>query len=644
MSDTLYNGQPQPTDHNTDFELDSKIGPKVWWGTGVTRTFNLNRLGIDERKPEALQKDMTLHLRATSADIRQQRSSEDSSARDYPGRYIVMGEIGRGGMGAVLEGWDIQLGREIAIKVLLPEHKGKPEVVRRFLEEARITSRLQHPGIVPIHELGLSPDNRPFFVMRLVHGQTLKQIMSHREDFSHDLSRLLNVFLHVCQAVAYAHTQGVIHRDLKPANIMVGAFGVVNIMDWGLAKVLGEPDLPDAIAVARLAAELSNRCDYSHVTSFDADLQGTQVGTVFGTPAYLPPEQARGEIDRVDKRADVFGLGSILCEILTGQPPYTGIDGREVYHKAVAADTANALSRLNASSAPLDLVTLAKWCLSPDLHKRPAAASDVVEVMTAHLQFEQRRAEQDLVRFFDLTMDLFCIASTDGYFLRVNENFPRILGYTVSELTGRPLIDIVHPDDRKRTEEVLIKLSSGAPCIQFLNRYRHIRGHFLWFEWNAQVVPEEKAIYAVARDVTERIANDEAHRRAKQSQLYMAEIVNSAVLAIYSTALDGIVEIWNPGAERLFGYRAEEIIGRPVLLLSPPGQEDEAAEILNRTKRCHRVDDYIAIRRCKDGTLVNVSLTISPVRDEAGKLIGVSRIARNVGVEIDLRSCLNDNL
>jgi PAS domain S-box-containing protein len=525
MSDTLHNGQPpHPADPNsTDFHLDATIGKSVWWGTPTARTINLTEFGAGARTLDSHYPDMTLNLRAPAPDTQQQGSAEKLPAKGPPGRYLVMGEIARGGMGVVLEGWDVQLAREIAIKVLLQEHKEKPDVYSRFLEEARIASRLQHPGIAPIHELGLSPDNRPFFVMRMVHGQTLKQILSRREDASEDLPRLLDVFLKVCQAVGYAHSQGVIHRDLKPENIMVGSFGVVNVMDWGLAKVLGEPDLSDALAAAEMAAELSNRRGRRCPATSDQDLPGTRVGTVFGTPAYLPPEQARGEIDLVDKRADVFGLGSILCEILTGHPPYTGVTGREIYQKAVEADITSAIASLNASTASLDLITLAKWCLSPGLLDRPADACDVAEVMMAHLQSNQHRAEQDLVRFFDLTMDLFCIASTEGYFRRVNENFSRILGYTAEELTSRPFIDFVHPDDRERTEEVLVGLSRGEQCNQFLNRYRHVRGHYLWFEWNAQVIPEERAIYAVARELTQRINRAESHQVSSQSQINSAK-------------------------------------------------------------------------------------------------------------------------
>jgi len=422
-----------------------------------------------------------------------------------PGRYLLGSEIGRGGVGVVHEGWDTKLERETAIKILLEEHKEKPEVVRRFLEEARITSCLQHPGVVAIHDSGWSEDERPFFVMRLVRGRTLEHILQRRADVLEDLPRMLSIFLQVCQAVAYSHKQGIIHRDLKPANVMVGSYGVVKVMDWGLAKVLGEPDLPDAQAAAMAAAELNTRRKSRDPTEIDSNQTGTKLGTVFGTPAYLPPEQARGEIDRIDQQTDVFALGCILSEILTGAPPYTGANGREVYEKAVMADTSEVLARLNVCLAPLDLISLAKWCLCPELCERPRDGGNVVEVLIAHLHSDQRRAERDLVRFFDLSLELFCIASMDGYFLRVNKNFPRVLGYSAEELTSHPFLDFVHPDDLEKTNLEVVRLANGEPCIQFLNRYRHADGHYIWFEWSAQTAPEERAIYAVARDVSERV-------------------------------------------------------------------------------------------------------------------------------------------
>jgi tRNA A-37 threonylcarbamoyl transferase component Bud32 len=160
-------------------------------------------------------------------------------------RYQLHGEISRGGMGAILKGRDPDLGRELAIKVLLDEHKDKPEAIHRFVEEAQIGGQLQHPGIAPVYELGQFADKRPFFAMKLVKGETLLKLLADRADASADRGKFLAMFAKVCDTMAYAHSRGVIHRDLKPANIMVGAFGEVQVVDWGLAKVLTAGGLAD---------------------------------------------------------------------------------------------------------------------------------------------------------------------------------------------------------------------------------------------------------------------------------------------------------------------------------------------------------------------------------------------------------------
>src|SRR5262249_40169212 len=169
-------------------------------------------------------------------------------------------EIGRGGMGAVLRGSDDGLGRDVAVKVLLEKYAGEPEMARRLLEEARITGQLQHPAIVPVHDIGRLPDGRPFFTMKLIRGRTLIELLNESSDPTQDRPRFLKVFEEVCQALAYAHSKRVVHRDLKPRNVMVGAFGEVQVMDWGLAKVLagGEPECPEegeAASVIRKAQD-----------------------------------------------------------------------------------------------------------------------------------------------------------------------------------------------------------------------------------------------------------------------------------------------------------------------------------------------------------------------------------------------------
>ncbi len=170
---------------------------------------------------------------------------------------------------------------------------------------------------MPVYELGAFPDRRPFLAMKLVRGRTLAALLAERPSPTHDLPRFLSIFEQVCQTVAYAHARRVIHRDLKPSNVMVGSFGEVQVMDWGLAKVLPEGGVADE----RKRADSETEVRTSRTESSGAE---SQAGSVLGTPAYMAPEQARGEVDRIDERADVFGLGAILCEILTGQPPYAG--------------------------------------------------------------------------------------------------------------------------------------------------------------------------------------------------------------------------------------------------------------------------------------------------------------------------------
>jgi serine/threonine-protein kinase len=145
--------------------------------------------------------------------------------------YELRGQLGKGGMGEVIRGYDLRLGRDLAVKLLLPRHRDVPHLVRRFLNEARIHGRLQHPGIAPIHELGELPDGTPYITMKLVEGRTLAALLAERPDPTRDRPRFLTIFEQVCQALAYAHSQGVIHRDLKPGNMMVGAFGEVQVMD-----------------------------------------------------------------------------------------------------------------------------------------------------------------------------------------------------------------------------------------------------------------------------------------------------------------------------------------------------------------------------------------------------------------------------
>src|SRR5262245_26629326 len=230
-------------------------------------------------------------------------------------RYALGDEIARGGMGVVYRATDMAFGREVAVKVLQERFTPDSGTARRFADEARITGQLPPPGIPPAHGLGTLPAGRPFLAMKLIKGETLEDLLKSRLDPSADRGRFVAAFEQVCQALAYAHAHRVIHRDLKPSNVMVGAFGEVQVMDWGLAKLLGA-----------CPAETTDPGETTSGTAIrslrESDGEFTQTGSVLGTPAFMPPEQAIGAVAKVDARSDVFGLGAILAVILTGQPPF----------------------------------------------------------------------------------------------------------------------------------------------------------------------------------------------------------------------------------------------------------------------------------------------------------------------------------
>jgi len=233
-------------------------------------------------------------------------------------RYEIRGELARGAMGSILRAFDPNLDRELAMKVILDDEDGSRAraLLPRFLQEARVTGQLEHPGIVPVHELGLDGEGRVYFTMPRIEGTDLSTILRRCRDGNGEwpLTRVLGLLSRATDALAFAHSRGVVHRDLKPANIRVGSFGETYVMDWGLAKVLREEGAPEE-------SELPE-------SAFDLGPLHTRVGSVIGTPHYMPPEQAAGDQESIDARTDVYAMGAILYELLTGRPPYGDDDAR----------------------------------------------------------------------------------------------------------------------------------------------------------------------------------------------------------------------------------------------------------------------------------------------------------------------------
>lgn len=266
------------------------------------------------RSPPAPSPDVTLTLSGSAAAAAESREAAAAELREpAPSspweRYEDLGVLGAGGMGEVHRVRDTILGRTLAMKLLPVRGAGAAGFRARFLAEARLAAGLAHPGIVPVHDCGATPDGGLWFTMDEVRGRSLGEVIlaAHEDGLDPSaLRRLAGVFLRVCEAVAHAHRSGVLHRDLKPENVMVGDLGEVLVVDWGLARALGgsaEEALPGGAAGGRRL---------------------TRTGHVIGTPAYMPPEQARGLVAEVDQRSDVYALGAVLYEILDGRAPYRG--------------------------------------------------------------------------------------------------------------------------------------------------------------------------------------------------------------------------------------------------------------------------------------------------------------------------------
>ncbi|MBI4577201.1 MAG: protein kinase [Planctomycetes bacterium] len=259
------------------------------------------------------------------------REAGGDAASRLPSRYVVEAEIGHGGMGTVYRVRDRILRRRIAVKVLHVSLAANEESRDRFIEEAQVASQLQHPNIVPVYDVGLDgADAHPYFTMRLVDGQTLTEILARRaREGSPSLVRLLQVFLDVCRAVHYAHVKGVLHRDLKPDNVMVGPFGEVYVMDWGVAKLVGS-------AAEGVSTREKDRKESGVVSSRSISGEATWDGVVVGTPAFMPPEQAEGDMGSLGPWSDVYALGAILYKVLTLRAPYTGDTASEILRRVQA--------------------------------------------------------------------------------------------------------------------------------------------------------------------------------------------------------------------------------------------------------------------------------------------------------------------
>jgi serine/threonine protein kinase len=332
-------------------------------------------------------------------------TGERSDAELLPDRYELIKEIGRGGIGSIWKVHDRQSKRTLAIKSLRRKFRYDRQANLRLEREAILTGVLQHPGVPAVHGHGTLNDSSVYFAMKLIEGQTLAKILEDDSDQNPGLHSALSIFEKVVQTMAYVHSQGVIHRDLKPENIMVGQFAEVQVMDWGMAKRLGESGSSLVTANRKIVVRDEKETDplktiqhvetVSNKNDSSVNMRGplTQAGDVLGTPTYMSPEQARGELDQLNTQSDVYSLGAILFEILTGDRIHAGYSAAQILKNVSAGELSEAHATLDACEADQVLIDLCRRCLSAKQEHRPESASIVLEELVQHSLEVQQRAQ-----------------------------------------------------------------------------------------------------------------------------------------------------------------------------------------------------------------------------------------------------------
>jgi PAS domain S-box-containing protein len=475
-------------------------------------------------------------------------------------RYAFTSIHATGGIGRVWRARDRQLDREVALKELRPEQAGNSKTAARFVREARLTGQLEHPGIVPVYELTARPgSSHPFYTMRFVRGGTLttavrayhaKRLAGQAEPL--EFVALLTAFVAICNTVAYAHSRRVLHRDLKGDNVILGDFGEVIVLDWGLAKRMDQPDEEEA-DTSRPPPDQTQ----------DAGL--TVQGEIIGTPAYMAPEQAEGRLDQIDERTDVYGLGAMLYEILMGRPPFVGSTTLEVLNKVMRG--APAPPRELWPEVPPALEEICLKALARNPADRHARAEELAQAVQQWQEVQRRRAEDALRRQTEVLRSILnsmsegvLVTDETGNVLLINPAAERMLGRSQeATLAGTQRAnEFYRPDqvtrfvDQELPSERAIRGEEVNDVEMFIRPVAGKEG--IWASANARPLRDESGALrggvVVFRDISER-------KRAEAELLRSRERFELAVRG----SQDGLWD-WDPRTgEVYYSPRWKSILG-----------------------------------------------------------------------------------
>jgi len=535
-------------------------------------------------------------------------SAEITVGKSGP-RYSLSNLHAAGGIGEIWLARDLDLDRDVAVKKLQTQQAPSEMTKMRFLREARITGQLDHPGVVPVYEICHDEvTGLPYYTMRFLRGRTLTVAVRdyHRERRDHgpqlkSLLGLLNAFDIVCNTVAYAHSKGIIHRDLKCENVILGAYGEVVVIDWGLAKQYGRGE------VAAEAVDL------------DATRPAeTVAGHILGTPAYMAPEQAAGEIDTIGPATDVYGLSAILYEILCGQPPFTGTSTIEVLKQVQQAKPVRPSEVAPGIPAALEQICLTGLAKLPG--ERHASAEHLARAVRAWVSelAERRQAEEERERFFALSQDLLAIVDAEGKLGQVGPAWTALLGCERDALLGRLFLDRIQSDDRTAAARNLEAAQAEQKPATFEAKAVHADGTTRWVSWNVTPIARERSLYIVGRDITE----------LKRSQQLFEGILQSAPDALVLINVQGRITLANRQAENIFGYTQEELLGQPIEVLVPHRfRERHPAHVAGffASSSFRPMGSGLALRGLrKDGSEFAAEISLSAITLESTKLVAAS--------------------